>query len=240
MRLVPSIQGIRLQELAARKLLKIGDHLEGTLDFQGELSGTKTKAGDSHKSIRARGKLRILKGTWKDFNLLEGVLSRVTGLPGIGNLVATRLPSRYASLFQRKDTPFDRLEGSFRLADGKLESHDLVLISGDYGVEAAGWIDLEQRMEWQATLFLSRKFTAELVRKHKNLRYAADARGRLVVPFVLKGKIPKLRPIPDLRKLVESLQRNFLRRGMERLFRGQKQREPLFPWLPKGLQQLFR
>jgi hypothetical protein len=63
---------------------------------------------------------------------------------------------------------------------------------------------------------MSPQFTQELVQEFKNARYLVDRRGRLVVPFRVEGKLPRVQAKPDLQKLAQQMQKGFVPRGAER------------------------
>ncbi len=108
-------------------------------------------------------------------------------------------------------------------------------------IQGKGQVGFDKSMSWDATLALSSQLTQELMEKHKNVRYMVDGQGTLGVPFKLDGKLPDVKPKPDIKKLARQIQRGMLERGLDRAFKGkgsQKQNTPK-EWILKGLEQLL-
>ena len=183
----------------------------------------------------------VRDGSLKDFNLVQEVLSKITGLPGISSLISSRLPSRYRIIFDRKDTPFDTMEASFTVEKGRIRSDDLLLATPDYSIDGKGWIGFDKTMKWDANLVMSSQFTKELMEEHRNVRYMVDRRGRLSVPFRLEGTLPNVRPKPDIRALTQRITSGLMKKGMERFLGKRKgqNKKGVQDWIQKGMEQLF-
>ena len=99
------------------------------------------------KSLRGQGTAEVRKGTLKDLNLVEAVLSQLTGLPGLNKLLSSRLPPRYAAVFKRRDTPFDELRTTFTIGEGRTRARNFSLMSGDYMIQGDGVIGFDRNDE---------------------------------------------------------------------------------------------
>lgn len=206
----PVIQGMDLKVLLPHLSPELADGFEGRLDLNATLKGWGENWDTIKKTLGGKGKTEVKNGVFKDINLIRRVLSRVTGLPGVGNLISSTLSPRYGAIFKRLDTPYDTLGASFQVEDGRIRTSDLLLKAKDYSVQAKGWIGFDSSMGWNATLFLSPPFTKELMRNHKNIRFLVDKKGRLIVPFRLSGPLPKLEPKPDIKRLASLIQRGLM------------------------------
>ncbi|MFQ5852520.1 MAG: AsmA-like C-terminal region-containing protein, partial [Candidatus Binatia bacterium] len=237
----PTIKTMDLKALLSYLAPEFSDHVEGALTLNAKLKGSGKDWTAIKRAMRGEGKVEVQGGALKDFNLVEGVLSRVTGLPGIGNLISKRLSPRYATIFKRNDTPFDTLEASFKIGDGRISAKNLILATADYVIQGRGWVGFDKVMRWSATLGMSSDFTQELMQRHENVRYLADDQDRLSVPFRLEGTLPQVRPKPDIKSLAGLIQRGLLRKGMERALGGKKSKKKKDPreWILKGLEQLL-
>lgn len=236
------IEAVDLRSLLSQKLPKFKDHIEGRLNFKGRLRGSGKNGSALQAKLQGEGKTEVLGGSLKDFNLVEQVLSKVTGLPGISNLVSSRLPSRTSMLFKRRDTPFDTLAATFTVQQGRIHTKDLFLATPDYNISGEGWVGLDKTMKWKATLVLSPQLTQELIEEHKNIRYIVDRQGRLAIPFRLEGALPNVKAKPDLKGFVEAIQKGLLQRGIERALGREKdgKKKKRQDWIRKGLEQLFK
>jgi len=237
----PQIRGMDLKELLPRVSPELRDGVQGALNLEAKLEGSGDNWESVKRSLQGQGHAEIIKGTLKDLNLVKRVLTRVTGLPGIGNLISSNLSPRYARIFERRDTPFDTMEATFNLKEGRIGTQDLLMATPDYLIEAKGWVGFDSSMRWNATLALSPPLSQELMQNHKNVRYLVDSQGRLGVPFRLAGNLPRLQPKPDIKRLAELIQRGLLRRGGEGTMEGKKpdKNKTNQDWIRKGLEQLL-
>jgi len=237
----PSIEAMDLKALLAQEFPNFKDHLEGQLNFKAKLWGESKNGASLQDNLQGEGAAQVRGGSLKDFNLVERVLSKVTGLPGVPNLISSRTPARYSTLFQRRDTPFETLAATFTVKQGRIYSEDLRLATPDYSISGEGWTGFDKTMRWNATLVMSTQFTQDLLQEHKNARYMLDRQGRLAVPFRLEGTLPYVQAKPDLQGMAETIQRGLLQRGIDRAFgeKKEEQKKGKRDWIQKGLEQLF-
>lgn len=236
-----TIQNMDLKSLLSHVAPEFSDRIEGSVNLEAKLSGLGEDWATIKQSMQGKVAAEVLRGALKDFNLVEGVLSRITGLPGMGNLISSRLSPRYSEIFKRRDTPFDTLEASFKIGAGQIRTKDFSLATPDYRIQGEGRVGFDKTMRWNATLALSSQLTQELIEKHRNVRYMVNGQGILGVPFKLNGTLPNVRPKPDIRRLANLIQKGMLRKGVERALRGKKSQKKNDPrdWILKGLEQLL-
>ena len=237
----PTIHRMDFKALLSHLSPEFSGPVEGEVNLEVKLSGQGDDWVSIKQNVKGKGKVEVHDGALKDFNLVEGVLSGITGLPGVGNLISSRLSPHYATIFTRRDTPFDTLEASFKIGGDRISTNDLLLATPDYMIQGKGRVGFDKSMSWDATLVLSSQLTQELMEKHKNVRYMVDGQGTLDVPFKLDGKLPDVKPKPDIKKLARQIQQGMLERGLDRAFKrkgSQKQDTPK-EWILKGLEQLL-
>jgi hypothetical protein len=186
--------------------------LDGLLSIDAELGGTGGNWNDLRETLEGKAELKVSSGTLKNFNLAGSVLSDVNGLPGVVNLLSAGGAAEKKAVLQKKDTVFERLEASFFVEKGRFSSKNLTWVTEDYTVAGEGWIDLDRATKWNATLVMERGFSKAAVDEHRNIRFLLDRSGRLVVPFRVDGTILRMEVKPDVRRLIESIQRGLLRR----------------------------
>lgn len=239
--LEPNIEAMDLKALVSQKFPNFKDQIEGQLNFRGKLRGEGANGAALQENLQGEAATQVRSGAIKNFNLVERVLSKVTGLPGVPNLISSRMPARYNTLLQRRDTLFNTLDASFTVKQGRIYSDDLSLVTPDYSIHGEGWIGFDKTTQWNAALVMSAQFTQDLMKEHRNVRYMVDRQGRLAVPFRLEGTLPHIQARPDLQGLAEAIQRGGLQRGLERALGGEKdeKKKARRDWIQKGLEQLF-
>jgi hypothetical protein len=169
---------------------------------------------------------------------MQLAFSKLSGLPGMSNL---RVPARFAALARKKETPFDSLTATFTMKQGRIYSKDLLLSTADYSIGADGSIGLDKTMKFNAMLVLSPQFTQELAQEYKNIRYLVDRKGRLAVPFRVEGTLPRIQAKPDLQKLGQQMQKDFVGKGAARATEESEKpvKKSRRERIQKGLEQLF-
>ena len=239
--LEPTIEAMDLKALLSQKFPNFKDQIEGQLNVKARLWGESKNGAALQDSLQGEGTAQVRGGSLKNYNLVERVLTKITGLPGVPNLISSRMPTRYNTLFQRRDTLFETLGATFSVQQGRIYSEDLHLATPDYSISAEGWVGFDKTMKWNATLAMSPQFTRDLMQEHRNVRYMVDRQARLAVPFRLEGTLPYVQAKPDLQGLAETIQRGLLQRGVERALGGEKDenKKGKRDWIQKGLEQLF-
>lgn len=227
--------GALLASRGSRAAATIEGRLRGDLHVRG--------AGRDWPSIRdtlrGGGRLAVDDGVLKDVNVGEDVLAELTSFGGLSELVSPELRERYPQFFGTGDTRFEELGGSVTIADARLTASDVTLRAPDYGIRAVGWFDLDQRVDFNGTLVLSKELTDDIASDVKEVRnFMNDAR-RLEIPFRLRGDFPAARPEPDAEPIARALRRALLERGAGDLIGDEKDGGQTPEQLDEGLRQLF-
>ena len=158
-------------------------------------------------TLHGQGKAEIMDGELREFNLAEGVLSGLTGVPGLSLVLPQRLRDKYPEVFASPHTEFDEFASQFSLGNGKIKLDRLHIVARDFRTQAAGWMDFEQQVDATASLTLSQALSSDLMRATKELRYIANAEDRVEIPFALTGVFPAVRPTLDAQQIGTLIQR---------------------------------
>jgi hypothetical protein len=155
-------------------------------------------------------------------NIPETVLERITGVPGLSTLVSPQLREDFPALFGHEDTRFDSLAAGFRIADGRLQTQDLTIKSRDFAIDGTGTLGLDLDVDMAATLTTAPALSSRLVSSVTAMRLLANERGVVAIPFRMTGRLPTVKPQPDLSALANVLQRGLLENLGETLRSGAK------------------
>ena len=166
----------------------------------------------------------IADGAILGTNIPEATLERVTGVPGLSNLLPAQLRKDFPGLFGEKDTRFDSLAASFRIANGRLDTHDLAVKAHDFAIDADGTIGLDLGVDLAATLTTSTDLSTRLIGEVAAISHLANREGRVAIPFRLAGTLPAVKPQPDPSVLAAALQRGLVDTLGEKLLGGGKKK----------------
>ncbi len=207
------IEAMDLKSFPTQNFLGFKNSIEGRLNYKIRIRGERKNGSAIPESLHGEGEARIRKGSLKDFNLVDSVLSGVGGLPTISKLLLPNTSTRLNSILQQRDTPFDTLTATFTVEKGRFQTEDLFLTTSDYDISGEGWVGFDKTTKWDANLIMSSEITEILLQEHKNVRYLLDRNGRLTIPLRIEGVLPNIQAKPNLRRLARTIQRGLLGRG---------------------------
>ncbi|HEY7321951.1 MAG TPA: AsmA-like C-terminal region-containing protein [Candidatus Binatia bacterium] len=233
--LTSQAESVQLEALLRQEFPQFKDRIEGQLNLRGQFEGTIQNGTAPTESLQGAGESVIHQGTIRGFNLVAKIL------PG-GDAGSSRFPASLAALLDRPDTPFDSLKANFKVSGQRIRSDDLLLVTPDYTITAAGWIGFDKRTQWNGLLVLSPRITQELQREYKLIRYLLDRRGRLAIAFRADGKFPQITVRPENRTAAQVFRRSFPQKAGESPAGGGKntQKDEKKSWLPESLEELLK
>jgi len=244
-RLAGELRGISLQQLVSLRGEASAYSIEGKGSLRLDLRGT--TGTDLLRSMAGTVAVDVAGGAIRDFNLVNELLTRVSGLPGLTRMIADRIKPKYGRVFNSNETRFDKVQASFRVSNGRADTDDMTIVAEDFGVRAAGWFDLDRNVDMKGTLRMSKRFSDDIAADVKEARYLFDD-GQLAVPFELRGKLGDAKPKPDsayLNRLLEHAVAGGAGQLLNKLFGGKrgaestpKVQEPSNP-LERGLRDLL-
>ena len=207
MAITAQVDAVNLTEFFRSALALTDPPVQGTASLDFTVSG-RGHTWDAFKSaLHGQGKAKITDGALQEFNLAEGVLSGLTGVPGLSLVLPQQLREKYPEIFASPHTEFDEFASQFSLGNGKIKLDRLRIAARDFRTQAKGWMDFEQQVEATASLTLSQTLSSDLMRVTKELRYIANAEDRVEIPFALAGVFPAIRPTLNAQQIGSLIQR---------------------------------
>lgn len=173
----------------------------GELTFEGR--GRDAEA--LKKSLRGEGQFLIQDGAFRNLNVVDAVLSRITPIPALRGVLLGVVPIPYQPLLQSRDTSFRFLRGKVSIEDGQVSVPSLAMEGADYLVEARGNVNFEKDARFRARLVLREPLSEFFRAKVHEISLLSNSRGELVIPFIYQGKWPSARPQPDVGYLAQQL-----------------------------------
>lgn len=211
------VQGIDVKDLYTALDPKAERDIRGRLNADMKLSGDGKNWDEIKPRLRGQGDAEVLQGAVHNFNIADGVLTGITGVPGLTNIISPSLRKKYPETFTAKDTEFKELKAQIDVADGRMNIKNLRMAAAEFIVQGDGWADFNRRVDMRATMNFSRSLSSDLSQSAREIKYLLNNQGQLEIPFSLSGKMPNVKPKPDSRLLGQLVQRGFMRRGVEEL-----------------------
>jgi AsmA protein len=214
---VAKAQGIDIKELYSFLDPKAENDIRGRMNAEMSLSGSGKTWEAIQPTLRGHGAMEVLHGALLNFNIAEGTLAGITGMPGLTHMINPALRKKYPETFTAKDTEFKELKGTFEMAEGRVNVKNLRMAAAEFNVQGDGWVDFTRKIQFPAMLTFSRRFSADLALAAREAKYFFNNQAQLEIPMTLNGRLPNVKPKPDLRYLGQVAQRGFLGKGVEEL-----------------------
>ena len=201
------VEALNLTEFFRSALLLTDPPVQGMASLDFKVSGSGQTWNTIKPTLQGQGKAEIVDGAVREFNLAEGVLSGLTGIPGLSLVLSQKVRDKYPAIFASPHTEFDELTSRFSLGNGKINLDSLRIAARDFMTQGKGWMDFEQRVDVTASLALSKALSADIIRAVKEMKYIANDEARLEVPFALAGVLPAVTPALDAHHIGTLIQR---------------------------------
>ena len=222
------VQGIDVKELYGALDAKADRDVRGKLNAEMRLAGSGKSWEEVKPTLQGQGEAEVLQGALMNFNLAEGAINGITGVPGLTNLINPSLRRKYPETFSAKDTEFKELKMTLDVASSRMNVKNLRMSAADFIVQGNGWADFTRKVDFRATLSFSDRLSADLAQAAREVKYLLNNQGQLEVPLALTGRLPNVKAVPDSRYLGQIVQRGLLRKGAEELqnrFLGGRQQQ---------------
>lgn len=204
----------------------------GALTFELAAAGAGDDWPTLQNALDGHGRFDIADGALLGVNVPEAALERITGVPGLAALLPPRLRADFPGLFGQKDTRFDSLAASFRIANGQVQTQDLAVRARDFVIDAGGTIGLDLGVDLSAMLTTSPALSSRLLGEVAAVKLLTNREGSVTIPFRLAGTLPGVKPQPDLPALAARLQRGLVGVLGEKLLGGEQKPQPEAPPTP--------
>ena len=211
--LASKMHGVDVKELYTALDAKAERDIRGRMNADMKLVGSGKTWEEIKPTLRGQGEAEVLQGALLNFNIAEGTLGGVTGIPGLTNIINPALRKKYPETFTAKDTEFKELKANFDMADGRINVKNLRMSAAEFGVQGQGWADFNRRVDFRSTVDFSQRLSADIAQSTREVKYFLNNQGQLELPIILKGILPNVKPKPDGNYLAQMAQRAFMRKG---------------------------
>ncbi len=133
--------------------------------------------------------LQILKGRIPTVSLLKQVASVLKTIGGRG--------------FGKEETEFDRIEGHFKIREGRALTNDFLFRSRDVDCDGAGIYRFGSKLDFNLNASFSPEVSGDMVQKTPILKFRMDTNGRVSIPLKITGTIAKLQVAVDLDEILK-------------------------------------
>lgn len=150
------------------------------------------------RSVAGDGRIRLDNGVLSNMNLLREVFDRLTLIPGLTATLLARLPDSYRQKLNARDTRFEPVELSVAAKGGILSFQDVRLATDSFTLTGSGRLDLAGALHFPAVIQVEPDLSEAFFRSVEELRFLSDAQGRMEIPVLVQGQLPRVSAAPDL------------------------------------------
>lgn len=223
--IISNVRGLDLREFLSSLQSETAEKIRGKANLDINIFGTGSNWNQIKKTLKGTAKSEIIDGAVLNINLSEEVLRGLTGVPGLTFLVSPNTKEKYPQVFSSQDTTFDEFRSSFIIEKGIMETKDLKILSKDYLITGKGWMNLDGKVNLKSQLTLSETLSDDLKTDIPDLKYIANNKNRLQIPFAVTGIIPQAKVKPDIPYIAKLVQRSGIREVIKELSSGSDETE---------------
>jgi hypothetical protein len=211
------VEKVNLAEYFRYKSPLLADVLVGRIDADLDIGGQGKTWEELQKTLTGKGGALVIEGAFLNVNLAQQLFTSVQSLPMVPAGLTDRIKTKNPKLFAENKTTFQNLAGKVTIADGKLNTGDLKLVSSDFALAGGGWFSFGKEMDLNTTLTLSEKLTRDLVAEVPAAKYLLNAGGRFELPIKLSGAVAKPSVGVDANAISARLQQGLVQQGKSEL-----------------------
>ncbi len=176
--------------------------------FSAKLQGTVRgmKWSEWSHTLSGRGELSLIDGVVANLNVLREVFHRLSILPGLVALLESRLPQSYQEKLAQRDTVLQPVHVPVAATNGVFIFERLPIATDTFELDGKGSLALDGTLTSQAAIRIEPELSAAIIKSVKELRYLADAQGRIEIPLKIDGTLPRVPAIvPDVQYVASRL-----------------------------------
>jgi hypothetical protein len=233
-----AFRDIALRALSASRPTAPATPIEGQLDADFELRGSGTDWATARDSMRGEGHVAIEDGTLQNVNVPQALISGMTEVGQLSELLSPRMRTAYPQLFGSDDTRFDEILASLAIVGGRMQTEDLAMRGPDYAIRAAGSLAGDLQLDLRARLLASEKLSGDLTAQAREVRHLTNEARRVEIPFRVRGTLSDIRPQLDAELVARALKGVIIADGLDDLLPQHLRAAPM-PGLDSSGDELF-
>ena len=157
------------------------------------------------RAVTAQGRLQLADAKVENLNVLRSVFERFSMVPGLLDIIETKLPPAYQEKLTARDTVLRPIDVSVQVQDGALRFRDLRVQTDVFDLSGSGVVGFAGGVHIESWLRVERDLSMALIQRAKVLQAITNAAGQLEIPLIVQGQIPRVIPMPDVNYLTSRL-----------------------------------
>jgi hypothetical protein len=173
-------------------------YVTGTIGGDIDLAGDSLEWETLKRSLAGRIQLEVGQGALEQVNVLDGIVGRLVGDPGLGALAANSIREVAPEALQGTRTAFQNINLAFDVANGALKADNVQLKASDFLISAAGALGLDGSVSGDGKIRFSEALSAKILKKADRLAPLLGDGKTVELPLLFAGTTSSLKLQPDL------------------------------------------
>ncbi len=200
------------QQLALEDLTPLAHqdqpHLRGklSLTFHGTAQGL--AADQMARTLSGNGEVHLTQGVMVNFNVLQEVFRRISIIPGLVEVLQSRLPESYRDKMNARDTVLEPVDLTVTADNGAFVFNNLRLATDTFELTGTGRLGTDMNLSSQTTLRIGKELSAAIIRSVREFQSLSSPDGRIELPVQVQGTLPAVSALPDVQYVASRLVAN--------------------------------
>lgn len=171
----------------------------GRLNMEWTLAGAGTSWPDIQPTLQGKSQLEVTDGVWKGVNIVQKVLSPLTGVPGLSLVFKPIVDNSLVGVLALPDTQFQEIRSAIRIGEEKATIESFRMKADEFMLTSNGWVGFDQKLDVDAILTLAPGVLTSLKSKVSEASVLEDPNGKpRGIPFKATGTLSDMSVVPDV------------------------------------------
>ncbi|MBF0386164.1 MAG: DUF748 domain-containing protein, partial [Candidatus Omnitrophica bacterium] len=176
------VKGIGLSEILDQKQspVKVEGLVFGNIKAKGQAADV--------NSITGEGNFEIKESKLKDLNVLKTVLDKISFLPNVSSRVEAKLPEKYKTKLQDKDTEIKKISSPCIISKGVILLEPISVEADEFIFDGKCQAGFDQRYSLDGKVKIPAELSTAMGEGIEELKYLYDEKGNISLPVHVTGK----------------------------------------------------
>ncbi|MGI6525071.1 MAG: AsmA-like C-terminal region-containing protein [Bdellovibrionota bacterium] len=172
---------------------------------------------DLIKTLNGAAVLKVTDGHLTQINIAKGVLSDLSTNPLFKSALSQDATQEISAIMAKDTTVIKSLDSAISIQGHTVKLNKLSLVSDIFTLEGNGTYHLRDGFNLKTTIYFSKKLSASIASRVKELKSALDNQGRLAIPLKIDGTPSAIKLRPDTDSLLKLTAKTAAKEGVKKL-----------------------
>ncbi len=196
------VQGLNIQKYMLTSDPGNNKPIQGLLDFETEVTGKGVTPDAIQTNLKGTYHTEVRDGKIEGVNIVQTILGPFTKIPGLSALLQPVAKNDLTDILTVGNTTFSKMESTGAIGNAKVNIQSFEMAAQDWSIHGDGWVGFNKKIDTKAVLTLSPRFVTAITHSIKEVEKVTEKDKPAGIPFVVKGTLPDVKPVPDVKSAV--------------------------------------